>query len=279
MEYELLDVQNFNENDLNYELPNDQNFDEYDINYKLSDGQNYNEHHVNYKHSDVLEFRVNCEQSEDVINHSELLVINNSPVIENRDDLESENGSLDDESEDSYLKEICIGQSFTSFDLLEKCLKCYSIRIGFETRIECQLGATVLKQILQNKFSDQEIYDRDLYNLINKYKTCAQIKNNAMVLYEYFSKAQQENPDWYFKINFEAYCQSQECNALKHMKEQAQASSTTIAKNTTEDITENTTKDTTDMFKRQEMLAQTKLKEELIQLNWELVQLQNLEDK
>ncbi|CAG8474922.1 41042_t:CDS:10 [Gigaspora margarita] len=113
MEYKLLDVRNFNKKDLNYELPNVQNFDEYYVNYELSgvqnltNGQNYNEHHMDYKHLDVLEFH----------------------------DLESENGSSDDESEDSHLKEIYIGQSFTSFDLLEKCLKHYSIRIGFETRI------------------------------------------------------------------------------------------------------------------------------------------------
>ncbi|CAG8552601.1 27457_t:CDS:2, partial [Gigaspora margarita] len=70
--------------------------------------------------------------------------------------------------------------------------------------------------------------------------------------------------------------QSQEHNVLKNMKKQVQASSTTIAEDTTEDITKNTTKN---MSKRQEMLAQTKLKEELIQLNQELSQLQNLEDK
>ncbi|CAG8825596.1 11749_t:CDS:2, partial [Gigaspora margarita] len=63
----------------------------------------------------------------------------------------------------------------------------------------------------------------------------------------------------------------------KIRKKQVQASSTTIAKDTTEDITENTTENT--MPKSQETLAQTKLKEELIQLNWKLLQLQNLEDK
>ncbi|CAG8694163.1 39816_t:CDS:2 [Gigaspora margarita] len=61
---------------------------------------------------------------------------------------------------------------------------------------------------------------------------------------------------------------------LKHMKEQAQASSTTIAEDTIEAITEDITDDTTDdTSKRREMPAQTKLKEELIQLNWELSQL------
>ncbi|KAF0525881.1 hypothetical protein F8M41_014307 [Gigaspora margarita] len=75
-----------------------------------------------------------------------------------------------------------------------------------------------------------------------------------------------------------------ERNTLKHMEEQAQASSTTIAEvaeDTTEDITEDITEDdTTDhMSKRRETLAQTKLKEELIRLNRELSQLQDLEDK
>ncbi|CAG8787959.1 24642_t:CDS:2, partial [Gigaspora rosea] len=59
-----------------------------------------------------------------------------------------------------------------------------------------------------------------------------------------------------------------------------QASSTTIAKDTTEDITENTTEVTTDyLSKSRETLAQTKLKEELIRLNQELSQLQDREDK
>ncbi|KAF0493889.1 hypothetical protein F8M41_021311 [Gigaspora margarita] len=70
--------------------------------------------------------------------------------------------------------------------------------------------------------------------------------------------------------------QSQECNVLKNMEKQVQASSTTIAEDTTEDITKNTTKD---ISKRREILAQTKLKEELIRLNQELSQLQNLENK
>ncbi|CAG8736863.1 35170_t:CDS:2 [Gigaspora margarita] len=51
----------------------------------------------------------------------------------------------------------------------------------------------------------------------------------------------------------------------KNIKEQVQAFSTTIAKDITEDITKNTT--------------ETCLKEELIRLNWELLQLQNLEVK
>ncbi|CAG8829178.1 12045_t:CDS:1, partial [Gigaspora margarita] len=77
--------------------------------------------------------------------------------------------------------------------------------------------------------------------------------------------------------------QSQERNTLKHIEEQAQASSTTIAKvakATTEDITEDITDDTTNhMFKSRETPAQTKLKEELVRLNRELSQLQNLEDR
>ncbi|CAG8758483.1 9845_t:CDS:2, partial [Gigaspora margarita] len=73
---------------------------------------------------------------------------------------------------------------------------------------------------------------------------------------------------------------NQERNKLKHMEKQVQASSTTIAKDTIENITEDITDDTTDdMSKRRKTLAQTKLKEELIRLNRELSQLQDLEDK
>ncbi|CAG8789855.1 13939_t:CDS:2, partial [Gigaspora rosea] len=41
----------------------------------------------------------------------------------------------DNEPNDSYLKEIYSGQTFTSFDILEKCLKHYSMQMGFETKI------------------------------------------------------------------------------------------------------------------------------------------------
>ncbi|CAG8558431.1 14525_t:CDS:2 [Cetraspora pellucida] len=246
---------------------------------------------------------VDYELSDDSINlvPPELIAVDDDlSVIEEGKDLVSENGSLDNESEDSLLKEIYVGQTFVSFDMLEQCLKRYSTRIGFETKIvraekennifirktykcrhsgkylpkkkldpmqnqdresghieceftmnasyqkhmnlvfvnkftedhnhvlnkeelhlqfslslrkvpdnikeefrfyvqECQLGATVLKRILQNKFPDQEIYNRDLYNMICKYRAEAQIKNDASTLYEYLSKVQQENPDWYFK--------------------------------------------------------------------------------
>lgn len=64
-------------------------------------------------------------------------------------------------------------------------------------------GTTVLKRILRNKLSDQEIYDRDLYNMISRFKADVQIKNDALTLYESLVKLQQENPDWYFKVDFE----------------------------------------------------------------------------
>ncbi|CAG8610979.1 9589_t:CDS:2, partial [Cetraspora pellucida] len=249
---------------------------------------------------------VDYELSDDSINlvPPELIAVDDDlSVIEEGKDLVSENGSLDNEPEDSPLKKIYVGQTFVSFDMLEQCLKRYSTRIGFETKIaraekednifvcktykcrhsgkylpkkkldstqnrdresghieyeftmnasyrkrmnlvfvnkftkdynhvlnkeelhlqfslslckvpdnikeeirfyvqECQLGATVLKRILQNKFPDQEIYNRDLYNMICKYRAGAQIKNDALTLYEYLSKVQQENPDWYFKARF-----------------------------------------------------------------------------
>ncbi|KAF0366909.1 hypothetical protein F8M41_013581 [Gigaspora margarita] len=63
------------------------------------------------------------------------------------------------------------------------------------------------------------------------------------------------------------------------MEEQVQASSTTIAEDTTEDILENTDDATDHMPKSRETPAQNKLKEDLIQLNQELSQFQNIEDK
>ncbi|CAG8651513.1 16024_t:CDS:2 [Gigaspora rosea] len=53
------------------------------------------------------------------------------PLAKNVDEI---SGS-DDEPDNSPLKEIYSGQTFTSFDLLEKCLKRYSMRMGFETKI------------------------------------------------------------------------------------------------------------------------------------------------
>ncbi|CAG8832957.1 34247_t:CDS:1, partial [Gigaspora margarita] len=49
------------------------------------------------------------------------------PLAENVDDSTFEISGSDDESDNSSLKEIYSGQTFTSFNLLEKCLKCYSI--------------------------------------------------------------------------------------------------------------------------------------------------------
>ncbi|PKY60844.1 hypothetical protein RhiirA4_485019 [Rhizophagus irregularis] len=41
----------------------------------------------------------------------------------------------DDEVEDSPLKELYSGQTFTSFDILDQCLKRYTIQMGFEIKI------------------------------------------------------------------------------------------------------------------------------------------------
>src|SRR5581483_6695805 len=68
---------------------------------------------------------------------------------------------------------------------------------------ECHLGATVLKRILRKKFPDQEIYQQDLYNMIHKFKIDAQIKNDAVLLYEHLVKLQQEDSNWYFGVDFE----------------------------------------------------------------------------
>ncbi|CAG8516255.1 17086_t:CDS:2 [Gigaspora rosea] len=56
------------------------------------------------------------------------------PLAKNVDD-SFEISSSDNEPDDSPLKEIYSEQTFTSFDLLEKYLKCYFIWIGFKTKI------------------------------------------------------------------------------------------------------------------------------------------------
>ncbi|CAG8740615.1 13349_t:CDS:2 [Cetraspora pellucida] len=90
-----------------------------------------------YKY-DFDEFYVDYELSKDGINldPSELIAVDDDlSVIEEGKDLVSENGSLDNEPEDSPLKEIYVEQTFVLFDILEQCLKCYSTRMGFETKI------------------------------------------------------------------------------------------------------------------------------------------------
>ncbi|GBC15895.2 protein FAR1-RELATED SEQUENCE 5-like [Rhizophagus irregularis DAOM 181602=DAOM 197198] len=68
---------------------------------------------------------------------------------------------------------------------------------------ECHLGATVLKRILRNKFPNQDIYRQSLYDAIRKFKDSAQIKNDAITLLNRLIKLQQEDPNWYFKVDFE----------------------------------------------------------------------------
>ncbi|CAB5377005.1 unnamed protein product [Rhizophagus irregularis] len=66
---------------------------------------------------------------------------------------------------------------------------------------ECHLdAATVLKRILRNKFPNQDIYRQSLYDAIRKFKDSAQIKNDAITLLNRLIKLQQEDPNWYFKL-------------------------------------------------------------------------------
>ncbi|PKY20813.1 hypothetical protein RhiirB3_434219 [Rhizophagus irregularis] len=216
-----------------------------------------------------------------------------------------ENDFYEDEPEDSPLKEIYSGQTFTSFEILEQSLKRYASQKGFEIRVvrsekeanvwarktykchhggkyipkkkvdptqtrnresiriecgflvnasyrkcqnlvfvnkfvsehnhelqngidlqefspllrkipdniveeiqfyvqECHLGATVLKRILRKKYPDHDIYNQDLYNMICRFKANIQIKNDAAALVEYLVKLHAENPEWYFKVDFES---------------------------------------------------------------------------
>ncbi|CAB4442560.1 unnamed protein product [Rhizophagus irregularis] len=47
----------------------------------------------------------------------------------------NEASDIDDEPDDSSLKEIYTGQTFTTFEVLEICLKRYAEKMGFEIRI------------------------------------------------------------------------------------------------------------------------------------------------
>ncbi|CAG8619948.1 8542_t:CDS:2 [Gigaspora margarita] len=79
--------------------------------------------------------------------------------------------------------------------------------------IECgfALNASYQKcsnRVFVNKFIEEhnhelkdKIYDRDLYNMISRFKTNTQNKNDALTLYESLVRLQQENPDWYFKMD------------------------------------------------------------------------------
>ncbi|CAG8719078.1 17829_t:CDS:2, partial [Cetraspora pellucida] len=185
---------------------------------------------------------------------SELIAIDDDlSVIEEGKNLVSENGSLDNEPEDSPLKEIYIGQTFVSFDMLEQCLKRYSTRMGFEMKIvraekednificktyKCRHSGKYLSKkkldstqnrdresgrieyeftinalyrkhmnlVFVNKFIENHnhiLNKEELHLQFSPSLPGAQIKNDASTLYEYLSKVQQENPDWYFKVDFE----------------------------------------------------------------------------
>ena len=62
----------------------------------------------------------------------------NSSHINDENDNENdvnETSDIDDEPDDSSLKEIYTGQTFTTFEILETCLKRYAKNTGFEIRI------------------------------------------------------------------------------------------------------------------------------------------------
>ncbi|CAG8787153.1 20129_t:CDS:2 [Gigaspora margarita] len=202
------------------------------------------------------------EHGQDTLSVVENVVDSDSSKLESEDveDGISECNNLEDEPNDSFLKDIYTEQTFTSFEVLEKCLKRYLMKKAGNCLIKCgfvlnasyrkclnlvfvnkfvdehnhalndckllqlspslrkipthirdkirfyvqeyHLEITVLKRILQNKFSDQEIYDKDLYNMISRFKADVQIKNDALTLYKSLVKLQQKNLDWYFKVDF-----------------------------------------------------------------------------
>ena len=46
----------------------------------------------------------------------------------------NETSDIDDEPDDSSMKDIYTGQTFTTFEILETCLKRYANKMGFEIR-------------------------------------------------------------------------------------------------------------------------------------------------
>ena len=61
---------------------------------------------------------------------------------------------------------------------------------------KCHLGTTVLKKILRKKYPDQDIYNQDLYNMICRFKTNIQIKNDAAMLVENLIKLHAEDAEF-----------------------------------------------------------------------------------
>ncbi|CAG8829298.1 36527_t:CDS:1, partial [Racocetra persica] len=98
---------------------------------------NYNAHysekyHMNYE----IYSHFDPESNIDFALLSDEYVTSNLSIIDdiNKTDV-FEDGDSENELEDSPLKEIYTDQTFTSFEVLEQCLKRYLIRISFETKI------------------------------------------------------------------------------------------------------------------------------------------------
>jgi hypothetical protein len=60
-------------------------------------------------------------------------ILDFSHIIYNEND--NEPSYIDNEPDDSSLRDIYTGQTFTTFEVLETCLKRYAMKTGFEIRI------------------------------------------------------------------------------------------------------------------------------------------------
>ncbi|CAG8765432.1 1993_t:CDS:2 [Cetraspora pellucida] len=99
---------------------------------EIQSSQSSKEYHMNYK----IYSHFDPESDIDLALPSDKYVISNLPIIDNTNKTDVfKDGDSENELEDSLLKEIYMDQTFTSFEVLEHCLKRYSIRIGFETKI------------------------------------------------------------------------------------------------------------------------------------------------
>ena len=76
----------------------------------------------------------------------------------------NEASDIDDEPDDSSLKDIYTGQTFTTFEVLETCLKRYAEKTGFEIRIvRCEKEDGSWARKLQVRF---------IYDHVNLFAKC-----------------------------------------------------------------------------------------------------------
>ncbi|CAG8532253.1 17948_t:CDS:2, partial [Racocetra fulgida] len=95
---------------------------------------------------------------------------NSENRIENVEDNINKGDDSESKPDDSPLKEIYTGQTFTSFALLDQCLKRYSTRMGFETKIvKVENDNNVcIKKIYKCRYGDKYLSKKKLDPTANR---------------------------------------------------------------------------------------------------------------